>query len=81
MVIPTDENDFLLKFLRPCKFYPDSAFRLMKKYYKFKFKHPKLGSDLIPSVLKSTIEQGIASFLPERDKQGCRIMIAHLGSE
>lgn len=81
LVFPSDDTEFLLKFLRPCKFYADSTYRLMKRYYKFKIKYPKYSVDLVPSALKSTIDQGIAYFLPNRDKSGCRIMIIHIGSK
>lgn len=30
--LPLDDDAFLLKFLRPCKFYHESTFRLVRNY-------------------------------------------------
>lgn len=32
LVIPIDNDDWLVRFLRPCKYYPDSAFELVSKF-------------------------------------------------
>ncbi|GLV42471.1 uncharacterized protein CBL_03208 [Carabus blaptoides fortunei] len=80
LIFPADEEEHLLKFLRPCKFYPDSSFKLMKRFYRFKQKHPKYSENLTPSAMKYAISHGIATFLPNRDKGGCRIMIVQIGT-
>lgn len=32
LVVPIDNDDWLVRFLRPCKYYPDSAFELVSKF-------------------------------------------------
>ncbi|KAK5646330.1 hypothetical protein RI129_004794 [Pyrocoelia pectoralis] len=76
--VPLDEPAFLIKFLRPCKFYPDSAFRLMKRYYKFKYKHPELSSNLMPITIKHVLEDDVISFVAVRLDHGCRMMVVDM---
>lgn len=77
--MPIDEDDFLLKFLRPCKFYADSAFRLLRNFYQFRKKQPSLAKNLIPSNLSGVLCSDIVTFLAGRDKNGCRVMLARIG--
>ncbi|KAF5300287.1 hypothetical protein FQA39_LY11144 [Lamprigera yunnana] len=73
--VPLDDETFLVKFLRPCKFYTNSAFRLMKRYYKFKYKHPELSSNLMPITIKHVLESDVIAFIPVRLDNGCRMMV------
>lgn len=77
--VPIDDIPFLTKFLRPCKFYPDSAFRLIKRYYKFKYKHPELSNNLMPITIKHVLESDVTAFLPVRLDNGCRMMVIDIG--
>lgn len=73
--VPLDDTAYLIKFLRPCKFYPESAFRLMKRYYKFRYKHPELSSNLMPITIKHVLEDDVIAFVPVRLDHGCRMMV------
>jgi hypothetical protein len=33
LTVPIDNEDWLVRFLRPCKFYPKSALELVSKYF------------------------------------------------
>lgn len=68
-----------MKFLRPCKFYPDSAFRLLCRYYRFRLKHHPLYSNLLPSVLEDVLSSDAIQFLYGRDKTGCRVLLGRIG--
>lgn len=78
--VPTEIDSYLLKFLRPCKFYPESAFKLMKKYYKFKLKNPNLALGVMPATVKHVFENEIISFFPVRTEKGCRVMHVRVGN-
>ncbi|EFA03469.2 alpha-tocopherol transfer protein [Tribolium castaneum] len=79
--LPLDDVNFLLKFLRPFKFYPDSAFRVLKKFYKFKLKHPKYGVDVTPNSVRHVFDNEVFVFLPTRTPTGSRIMIINAGTK
>lgn len=78
---PIDNHVFNIKFLRPSKFYADSTFDRIKKYYKFKLKYKKVCDNLVPSSIKHVYEQEIISFLPQRDQDRRRILLVEVGSE
>ncbi|XP_063236658.1 alpha-tocopherol transfer protein-like isoform X2 [Bacillus rossius redtenbacheri] len=71
-----DDNDFLLRFLRPTKFYPESALELMVNVAKLKRKHGKVLCDLEPKEeLHHLREHKALSVILERDKSGRKIFI------
>ncbi|XP_049882252.1 alpha-tocopherol transfer protein-like [Pectinophora gossypiella] len=79
LVIPIDNDDFLLKFLRPCKFYAESAFKRVQAYYKFRLSHADYCRDLMPSAIRSAFDHSIVSILAPRDQHGRRIMLVESG--
>lgn len=79
--VPIDDDSFLLKFLRPCKFYPCSAFALVQRYYRFKVKHANLCDDLVPATVQHVYDEGLLYFQPLRDQNGCRILIVEVGKK
>ncbi|KAL3280638.1 hypothetical protein HHI36_003874 [Cryptolaemus montrouzieri] len=79
--LPIEDEQFLIKFLRPCKFYPQSAFKLMRKFYSFKAAHPKYGANLYPTPLRHVFDKEVFVFLPTRGPGGSRIMIANVGTK
>uniref|UniRef100_U5EY92 Putative intracellular n=1 Tax=Corethrella appendiculata TaxID=1370023 RepID=U5EY92_9DIPT len=79
LVVPIDNYDWLVRFLRPCKFYPESALELIKNYYQFKVKHSDMYSDLMPSKETNIFKQNILAVLPNRDQLGRRILVLELG--
>ncbi|XP_018345716.1 PREDICTED: alpha-tocopherol transfer protein-like isoform X4 [Trachymyrmex septentrionalis] len=78
---PLDNEAWLIRFLRPCKYYPDSSFKLIKHYYNFKVKHANVYDNLKPSREKNVFEQNILTVLPNRDQHDRRILIIELGKK
>ncbi|XP_032668663.1 alpha-tocopherol transfer protein-like isoform X2 [Odontomachus brunneus] len=78
---PYDNEPWLIRFLRPCKYYPESTRDLIKQYYGFKLKHANIYNDLKPSKEKNIFEQNILTVLPKRDQCGRRILIVELGKK
>ncbi|KAJ9574892.1 hypothetical protein L9F63_007955, partial [Diploptera punctata] len=78
---PYDNEAWMMRFLRPCKFYPESAFELVKRYYNFKDKHHNLYDDLVPTKNKKVFDHNIITVLPNRDQLGRRILILELGKK
>ena len=75
------EDPFLITYLRPCKFYPQSTLERMQKYFKFKAKHKKICENLTPDSVRNVFEDGLFKYYPLRDKEGRRILCIHGGSE
>ncbi|XP_011638066.1 alpha-tocopherol transfer protein-like isoform X2 [Pogonomyrmex barbatus] len=78
---PLDNEAWLIRFLRPCKYYPESSRNLIKQYYNFKVKHSSIYDNLKPSREKNVFEQNILTVLPNRDQYGRRILIIELGKK
>ncbi|KAK1119977.1 hypothetical protein K0M31_012707 [Melipona bicolor] len=76
---PLDFDAWLIRFLRPCKYYPESAFNLVKNYYSFKVKHSDIYDNLKPSREKNIFEQNILVVLPLRDQHGRRMLVIEIG--
>mgnify|MGYP006952284788 CR=1 FL=1 len=53
----------------------------MKKFYKFKYNHPKYSVDLSPNHEKRAFHQNLLTILPYRNKNGERILVIEAGSE
>ncbi|XP_063838484.1 retinaldehyde-binding protein 1 isoform X1 [Ostrinia nubilalis] len=79
LYVPLESDAWLIRFLRPCKFYPESAYDLIKRYYAFKLKHHKQYDGLIPSKETNIFNQNILTVLPNRDHLGRRILVLELG--
>ncbi|XP_028034135.1 alpha-tocopherol transfer protein-like [Bombyx mandarina] len=79
LFVPYENDDFLIRFLRPCKFYPESAFKRIKAYYKFKISYPEYCRDLLPSATRDVFKHSIMSALSPRDQNGCRILAVESG--
>ncbi|XP_072758684.1 alpha-tocopherol transfer protein-like isoform X2 [Anoplolepis gracilipes] len=78
---PWDNEAWLIRFLRPCKYYPESSLELTKHYYNFKLKHANIYDNLKPSREKNIFDQNILTVLPVRDQHGRRILIIELGKK
>lgn len=78
---PLDNEAWLIRFLRPCKYYPKSSLNLIKQYYGFKQKHANIYNNLIPSTEKNIFEQNILIVTPYRDQHGRRMLILELGKK
>lgn len=79
--VPLDNDLWLQRFLRPCKYYPESARDLIKRYYQFKQKHNDIYDGLIPSKETNIFQQNILTVLPNRDQFGRRMLILELGKK
>ncbi|XP_015592326.1 alpha-tocopherol transfer protein-like [Cephus cinctus] len=78
LVVP-EEEEYLIKFLRPCKWYAKSAFELMKRFYKYRLSHPRICEGLVPSKEKAIFISGILTPLPLRCNSGERILLLESG--
>jgi len=78
---PYENDAYLIRFLRPCKFYPQSAYDMVKRYYGFKVKHKNHYDGLMPSKERNIFESNILTVCPNRDQHGRRILILELGKK
>ncbi|KAK9693888.1 CRAL/TRIO domain [Popillia japonica] len=78
---PYHSDTWLVRFLRPCKFHPESAHQLVKRYYAFKLKHNVFYDNLLPANEKNVFEQDILTVLPTRDQHKRRILVIELGKK
>lgn len=74
-------DDFLIKFLRPVKWYPESAFRLIKRHYRFYQTYPHIFINLIPSKDNIPICSNLIYPLPLRNKEGSRTLLLEAGKK
>jgi hypothetical protein len=75
-----DDDEFLIKFLRPTKFYPESALELMKRVAEFKKKNAAILDNLMPADEEnSLLENTVVNALADRDQNGRRILVTHSG--
>lgn len=81
LTFPAEADVFLLTFLRPCKFYPKSAFEKMQKYFKFRLKHKKICENITVESVRKVFEDDLIKYLPERDLDGRRILYLNCGSK
>lgn len=76
-----DDDEYFQKFLRPCKWYPKSCFELMKRFYQFRLNNPRYCANLLPSVDRKVLSSEIVIPLPERTKDGCRLLVVNAGKK
>ncbi|XP_060846911.1 alpha-tocopherol transfer protein isoform X1 [Rhopalosiphum padi] len=79
--VPLDNRAWLIRFLRPTKYYPESAHKLIKQYYQFKVKHSNIYDGLSPKTEKNIFDHDILHVLPKRDQGGRRILVIELGKK
>lgn len=74
------DDDFLLIFLRPCKFYPESALELLKRIADFKEKNSILLQDLMPRDEEEALtKHNIINVLKTTDHKNRRVLIMNCG--
>ncbi|EEB15902.1 conserved hypothetical protein [Pediculus humanus corporis] len=72
--------EVLIRYLRPVKFYPESALSLMRRIAEFKEKNKDLLTGLMPEkVEKIMLNEDIVNVLANRDHKGRRILINKAG--
>ncbi|KAJ8950103.1 hypothetical protein NQ318_017828 [Aromia moschata] len=79
--VPLKNDAFLIKFLRPCRYHQETAFKMMRRFYKFKAKHPKYGMNITPNAVRIVFDNDVFCFLPTRTSCGARIMIMNIGTK
>ncbi|CAH1117990.1 unnamed protein product [Phaedon cochleariae] len=76
-----DDDETLTIFLRPCKWYAQSAYELMKRISLFKDKHKAIIDNLLPEDEKVAFtEHKVVNVLTNRDHKGRRILIVNAGA-
>ncbi|XP_043489510.1 alpha-tocopherol transfer protein-like [Polistes fuscatus] len=81
-----DLDEFFIKFLRPCKWYPNSAFALVsffliQRHYKFFINYPYMKENFTLMDLKNTFFSDLIVPIPVRCQDGSRLIIIHGGSK
>lgn len=72
----------LIIFLRPCKFYAQSAYELMVRIADFKVKYAASIGNVLPDDEKSTlIDHAILNLFKTRDQHRRRVLVANLGTK
>nr|CAI5834101.1 unnamed protein product [Callosobruchus analis] len=75
-----DDDQTLIMHLRPCKFYADSAYKLMKRIADFKESHKDILDNLLPEDEKTAFtEHNVVNVLKNRDHKGRRVLIVNVG--
>lgn len=76
-----DDDEFLMIFLRPCKFYAESAYALMKRIAEFKKKNHELLDNLMPEdERESFTNHKVVNVLTDRDHLGRRVLVVNTGA-
>uniref|UniRef100_A0A0C9R812 CLVS1_1 protein n=1 Tax=Fopius arisanus TaxID=64838 RepID=A0A0C9R812_9HYME len=74
------DDEFLIIFLRPCKYYPESAYALMQRISDFKVKNAALLDNLVPMDERTAMfENNVVNVLKGRDHKGRRVLIVNTG--
>ncbi|KAK7788490.1 hypothetical protein R5R35_011932 [Gryllus longicercus] len=75
-----DDDEFLIRFLRPTKFYPESAYSLMQRVADFKDKNDWLLGGLRPETEKVVLtEHNVVNVMAGRDQKGRRVLFVNVG--
>ncbi|KAL0895024.1 hypothetical protein ABMA27_013492 [Loxostege sticticalis] len=75
-----EDDEILTIFLRPCKWYPESALALMRRIAEFKRDNANILQGLMPEHEENGfINHRIANVLRDRDHKGRRVLIVNCG--
>ncbi|XKL68220.1 hypothetical protein PGB90_003711 [Kerria lacca] len=76
-----DSEEFLIMMLRPVKFYPESAYGLMKRIADFRKANAEILKNVSPETDKdSFLNSKVVNVLVDRDQKRRRILVMNLGS-
>ena len=79
--IKFSQNDrFLLRFLRAKKYEIDRAFNSLVKYYELHLKHPDFFKDYKPSSIKHVLDDGFPMVLDHLDDEGRPVVVMKSGT-
>ncbi|XP_011505202.1 PREDICTED: clavesin-1 [Ceratosolen solmsi marchali] len=74
------DDDFLIIFLRPCKYYAESAHDLMRRVADFKQKNASLLDNLMPGDEKAAfLENNVVNVMKNRDHKRRRVLLVNSG--
>jgi len=76
---PRTDTRFLLAFLRARKFDQERAFALVKNHYQVKSNNDWF-IGLKPTMVQVFLEQGYLEILPDRNRDGCKVMVLRVGA-
>uniref|UniRef100_A0A182LWG3 CRAL-TRIO domain-containing protein n=1 Tax=Anopheles culicifacies TaxID=139723 RepID=A0A182LWG3_9DIPT len=77
----SEDEEFLLIFLRPCHFYADSALKMMRRIAEFKKSNHPLLHALKPEEEKlAFIDHNVVNVLTNRDQKGRRVLLVNCGA-
>ncbi|XP_063697579.1 retinaldehyde-binding protein 1-like [Culicoides brevitarsis] len=76
----TEIDNYLMRFLRPTKFYAKNSYNLLRSHFEFKEKYPEYCKNILPKTAKQAFEHNIISFSPKRDQHRRRILITKVGN-
>lgn len=71
-------DNYLLRYLRHCKFDCGKAYSMIRNFYSTRMKRPDIFS--IPSNIESLLNQRIVSYLPYRDEDGSILVWVNYGN-
>ncbi|XP_049882373.1 retinaldehyde-binding protein 1 [Pectinophora gossypiella] len=75
-----DDDEILTIFLRPCKWYPESALALMRGVAEFKRDNAALLDGLLPEHEKDAfLDHKVVNVMKGRDQKGRRVLIVNCG--
>ncbi|XP_047987674.1 clavesin-1 [Leguminivora glycinivorella] len=75
-----DDDETLTIFLRPCKWYPESALALMRRIAEFKRDNASLLDGLMPDHEKDAfLNHNVVNVMKGRDDKGRRVLIVNAG--
>lgn len=75
-----EDDKFLLRFLRARKFDIERSTKLFVNFYKYRNKYKSTLGDVTPKGAESTLKEKIVSVLPQCTRDGCKVIVARLGS-
>jgi retinaldehyde-binding protein 1 len=74
------DDEFLIIFLRPCKYYAESAHDLMRRVADFKQKNASLLNNLLPEDEKAAfLENNVVNVMKNRDHKRRRVLLVNSG--
>ncbi|XP_065358491.1 retinaldehyde-binding protein 1-like [Calliphora vicina] len=81
LILPLEDKEWLQIFLRRCKYYPESAYKLINRYFNFRQKYSEVKELLNPGKLKHVFDHNQVSIMPQRDQFGRRIITMIAGEK
>ncbi|XP_058124082.1 retinaldehyde-binding protein 1-like [Anopheles ziemanni] len=79
--LPLENESLLVRFLRPKKYYSDSAFEMMKAFYKMKSRENFILDRLSTESIRNALEDRVVQILPKHDQHGRRIVFMEMGAK